>query len=171
MCWTGSACGASAVSNQRGVTLLEVLIVTGIVAGLTGIIWLAQPLLARVALRSAAVTLVADLRLVQARAMAERQPDRGHGLEFLADGSRYTVFTRIGSVPTVVREQRLADRVRVTYARFGGSMASGVFFTGVSLFGAPSGGGTVTLAAGGARLCVRVLPATGRLRIANTGCP
>ncbi|MEX0765278.1 MAG: hypothetical protein WD140_00565 [bacterium] len=159
------------MSDQRGATLFEVLVVTGILAGVMSAVWLAQPLLARMALRSAAVMLVADLRLVQARAMAERQPDRGHGLEFLADGSRYTVFNRIGSVPTVVREQRLPDRVRVTYARFGGSMPSGVFFTGVSLFGAPSGGGTVTLAAGGARLCVRVLPATGRLRISNTGCP
>jgi hypothetical protein len=163
--------GNSPVSHQRGATLFEVLVVTGILAGVMSAVWLAQPLLARIALRSAAVMLVADLRLVQARAMAERQPDRGHGLEFLADGSRYTVFTRIGSVPTVVREQRLPDRVRVIYARFGGSMPSGVFFTGVSLFGAPSGGGTVTLAAGGARLCVRVLPATGRLRISNTGCP
>jgi hypothetical protein len=159
------------VSDQRGATLFEVLVVTGILAGVMSAVWLAQPLLARMALRSAAVMLVADLRLVQARAMAERQPDRGHGLEFLADGSRYTVFTRIGSVRLVVREQRLADRVRVTYARFGGATPLSVFFTGVSLFGAPSGGGTVTLAAGGARLCVRVLPATGRLRISNTGCP
>ena len=159
------------MSNQRGATFFELLIVTGILASVMSAVWLAQPLLARIALRSAAVMLVADLRLAQARAMAERQPDRGHGLEFLADGSRYTVFTRIGSVPTVVREQLLPDRVRVTYARFGGATPSSVFFTGVSLFGAPSGGGTVTLTAGDTRLCVRVLPATGRIRVSNTSCP
>ena len=159
------------MSGHRGATLLEVLVVAGLLAGLTGIIWLAQPLLARVALRSAAVTLVADLRLTQARAITERQADRSHGIDFMGDGSRYSIFTRTGADTTVVREQRLPARVRLIYARFGGSMPSGVFFTGVSLFGAPSGGGTVTLAAGGARLCVRVLPATGRLRISNTGCP
>jgi len=159
------------MSSQRGVTLLEVLIVAGILAGVMGSVWLAQPLLERIALRTAAVTLIADLRLVQARAMAERQPDRGHGIEFPAGGSRYNIFTRTGSVATVVREQRLHDRVRLTYAHFGGATPTSVFFTGVSLFGAPSGGGTVTLTAGGARLCVRVLPATGRIRVSNTSCP
>lgn len=159
------------MSNQRGVTLLEVLIVAGLLAGLTGIVWLAQPLQERIALRAATVTLVANLRLVQARAIAERLPDRSHGIEFHIDGLRYTIFARTGSTETIVREQRLDDRVRVTYARFGGTTPSSVFFTGVSLFGAPSGGGTVTLTAGTARLCVRVLPATGRIRVSNTACP
>lgn len=157
--------------TQRGATLLEVLIVAGLVAGLTGTVWLVPSLLARVALRAAAVTLVADLRLVQARAIAERQPDRSHGIEFPSDRSRYNIFIRAGSVTTTIRERRLPDRVRLTYARFGGTTPSMVFFTGVSLFGAPSGGGTVTLTAAGARLCVRVLPATGRIRVSNIACP
>jgi type II secretory pathway pseudopilin PulG len=163
--------GHSPVSTQRGATLLEVLIVAGLVAGLTGTVWLVQPLLARMALRAAAVTLVADLRSVQARAIAERQSDRGHGIEFPADGSHYNIFTRTGSVTIIVREQRLPDRVRLTHARFGGVTPSSVFFTGVSLFGAPSGGGTVTLTAGDARLCVRVMPATGRIRVSHITCP
>jgi hypothetical protein len=44
-------------------------------------------------------------------------------------------------------------------------------FSGLSLFGAPSGAGTVTLQGGGSRLCVRVLPATGRIRVGASGCP
>lgn len=159
------------MSNQRGVTVLEMLVVVGLLAGLTGVIWQAQPLLARIALRAATATLVADLRLTQARAMAERRPDRGHGIEFIPGSSRYNIFTRIGSVATVTRDHRLHHSVRLTYARFGGGTPSSVFFTGVSLFGAPSGGGTVTLSAGSARLCVRVLPATGRIRVSNIGCP
>lgn len=159
------------MSSQRGTTLLEIVLVGGLIASLLGIVWLAQPYLSRAALRSAAAVLVADLRLVQSRAIAERQPDRHHGIEFHLTDSRYVVFSRAGNVTTVVREQRLPARVRLTYARFGGTTPSSVFFTGVSLFGAPSGGGTVTLTAGSARLCVRVLPATGRMRVANTGCP
>jgi hypothetical protein len=165
------AAGYSPGSTQRGATLLEVLIVAGLVAGLTGTVWLVQPLLARIALRTAAGTLVSELRSVQARAIAERHPERGHGIEFPADGSRYNIFTRTGSTTIIVREQRLPDRVRLTHARFGGGTPSSVFFTGVSLFGAPSGGGTVTLTAGDARLCVRVMPATGRIRVSNIACP
>jgi len=61
--------------------------------------------------------------------------------------------------------------VRITFARFGGTNSSTVLFTGVSWFGAPSGGGTVTLARGAVRICVRVMPATGRTRITRSGCP
>lgn len=159
------------MSTQKGATLFEVIIVIGLAASLLGVVWLAHPLLSRVALRSAAMTLVADLRLVQARAIAEREPDRRHGIEFRPEASCYLVFIRSGSTTTVVREQRLPARVRLTHARFGGSPSSAVFFTGVSLFGAPSGGGTVTLRAGSAHLCVRVMPATGRIRVSNTSCP
>jgi hypothetical protein len=60
--------------------------------------------------------------------------------------------------------------VDITYARFGG-VPSLVMFTGVSLLGAPSGGGTVTLAAGSAVLCIRVQPATGRVRVDDARCP
>lgn len=159
------------MSDQRGFTLLELVVAGGLAAGLFTIIWLVQPLQSRLALRAAAATLVGDVRLVQARAIAEREPDRRHGIEFRPVESRYLLFVRQGPSTTVVREQRLPPRVRLTYARFGGGAPTMVFFTGVSLFGAPSGGGTVTLSSGSARLCVRLLPATGRVRVANTGCP
>ncbi len=159
------------MSDHKGASLLEVVIVGGLVASLLGITWLAEPLLSRVALRSAAATLVADLRLAQARAIAEREPDRRHGIEFRPGDARYVIFARTGTVTIAVLERRLPARVRLTFVRFGGTTPSSVFFTGVSLLGAPSGGGTVTLAAGNARLCVRVMPATGRVRVSNVGCP
>lgn len=155
----------------RGFALLELLVVLGIGTLLTvGAIWQVRPLGDRIALRAAAARLVGDLRDAQARALAERDPSRGDGIEFPPGGQRYITFIQTDGIRSPKREQRLHPRVRITYARFGG-VPSIIMFTGVSLLGAPSGGGTVTLSAGGASLCIRVQPATGRARIENAGCP
>ncbi len=140
----------------------------GAVAALT---WQVGPLAARLRVRAATTVLVSDLRAAQARAMAERRAGRAHGLQFLIDRDRYLVVVRDGSTVTSQQERRLPGGVRITYARFGGSVPTAALFHGVSLYGAPSGGGTVTVASSNVRLCVRVLPATGRIRVANTGCP
>lgn len=154
-----------------GATLIELVVVLAI-AGLVGALILrTDPLGGRLALRAAAAGIVSELRTAQARSIGERNPDRAYGVEFAAGGDRYTLFIRTGRVRTTIRTHRLPPRVRVTYARFGGSPVRSVMFSGVSLLGAPSGGGTVTLASGTARLCVRLLPATGRVRVAGTGCP
>jgi hypothetical protein len=157
-------------TTARGTSLLEVVIMLGLVATLSALAWQGRGLAARVALAAAARTLVADLRVAQARAIAERQSSRAHGIDFAGDRRRYVRFAREGGVRQAVEIRRLPYSVRVTHARFGG-VPDEVFFTGNSLLGAPSGGGTVTLAAGGARLCVRLLPATGRVRIAKRECP
>lgn len=154
-----------------GITVVEVLVVLGIAMIVLALTWRSDPLGGRLALRSAAALLVSDLRLAQARAIVERDPARAHGLEISPGSDRYVVFVREGAVQRIVRAQRLPSRVRITYARFGGAATTAVLFTGVSLFGAPSGGGTVTLSAGSARLCIRVAPATGRVRVSNTNCP
>ncbi|HEU4798424.1 MAG TPA: hypothetical protein VFT63_05815, partial [bacterium] len=86
-------------------------------------------------------------------------------------GDRYTLFVRRGRARVPLRLRTLPPGVRVTYARFGGTNSSIVFFTGVSLFGAPSGGGTVTFTNRAGRLCVRVAPATARPRVSNANCP
>jgi hypothetical protein len=157
--------------GARGFAVLELLVVLGICSVLLGsLIWQVRPLADRLALRVAAVRLVADLRDAQARALAERDPSRAYGAEFPADGRRYLVFAQAEGVRKVLREQRLHPRVGITYARFGG-LPSLVMFTGMSVLGAPSGGGTVTFSAGGAALCVRVQPATGRARVDDAGCP
>lgn len=159
------------MTGMRGATIFEVLVVVGVIAVVAALGWHADPLAARLALRAAASTLAGNLRAAQARAMAERRNDRAHGIEIRPGSDRYVVFVREGTVRVPLREERLPLRVRITYARFGGSPPTIVMFTGVSLLGAPSGGGTVTLASGGARLCVRVAPATGRVRVAATNCP
>lgn len=156
---------------QWGTTLLEVAVAISIGAATAALIWRSEPLGARLALRAAAVGLISDLRLVQARAIGERSLDRAYGLEIPIGGDRYTVFVRIRAVRVPLRSRTLPPGVRVTYARFGGTNSSTVFFTGVSLFGAPSGGGTVTFTNRAGRLCVRVAPATARPRVANTNCP
>jgi prepilin-type N-terminal cleavage/methylation domain-containing protein len=157
--------------GMRGFALLELLVVLSVGSLLTvAAFWQVRPLGDRLALRAAAVRLVGDLRGAQARALAERDPARGHGVAFPPDGARYFLYIQTDAVRSTVREQRLHPRVRITYARFGG-MPDAVMFTGVSLLGAPSGGGTVTLSAGSARLCVRVQPATGRARLDDAGCP
>lgn len=155
----------------RGATLLEVVVAIGLGAIVAVFVWQAGSLTVRLRVRAAAVVLVSDLRTVQARAVAERRSDRAHGLQFLVGGDRYLVVVRDGSVATQSLERRLPPGVRVTFARFGGSVPTAALFHGASLFGAPSGGGTVTLASGPARLCVRLLPATGRIRVAATECP
>jgi len=146
-------------------------VVLSIAALMAAIVWQAGSLVTRVRLRAAAVTLVSDLRAAQARAMAERRSARAHGLEFLVGSDRYLLVVRDGSAAASRRERRLPSGVRVTYARFGGNLPTVALFHGVSLFGAPSGGGTVTLASGAVRLCVRLIPATGRIRVAASGCP
>ena len=159
------------VRRTPGFAVLELLIVLGIGSVLLGsLIWQVRPLADRFALRTAAVGLVGDLRDAQARALAARDAGRAYGAEFPADGRRYRVFTQTGDARGVLREEVLHPRVRITYARFGG-VPSLVMFTGVSFLGAPSGGGTVTFTAGGAALCVRVQPATGRARVDDAGCP
>ena len=157
--------------GSRGFALLELLVVLGLGSVLAGgVFWQVRPLADRLALRSAASRLVTDLRDAQARALAEREPSRAHGVEFPSGGRKYVTFVQTGTARSPTREQALHPRVRITHARFGG-VPNLVMFTGVSLFGAPSGGGTVTFTAGGAVRCVRVQPATGRARIDDTGCP
>ena len=154
-----------------GFALLELLVVLGLGSVLAGAaFWHVRPLADRLALRATAFRLIGDLRDAQARALAEREPTRAHGIEFPADGRRYITFVQSGAARSPTREQRFHPRVRITYARFGG-VPGLIMFTGVSLLGAPSGGGTVTFTAGGAVLCVRVQPATGRARIDDVGCP
>lgn len=142
-----------------------------VAALMAAIVWQAGSLVTRVRLRAAAVTLVSDLRAAQARAMAERRSARAHGLQFQPGSDYYLIVVREGGSVSRTRERRFPPGVRVTYARFGGAPPTAALFHGLSLFGAPSGGGTVTLASGGKRLCVRVLPATGRIRVAASGCP
>lgn len=157
--------------RTRGFAVLELLVVVGIGAILLGgLVWQVRPLADRLALRSAASRLVGHLRGAQARALAERDAGRAHGAEFPADGRRYLLVVQTAAGRETVREERLHPRVRITYARFGG-VPERVTFSGTSLLGAPSGGGTVTFTAGGAVLCVRVLPATGRVRVDEAGCP
>jgi hypothetical protein len=157
--------------GTRGLAVLELLVVLGIGSLLIGsLIWQVRPLADRLALRAAGARLVGDLRDAQARALAGRDSSRAYGAEFPADGRRYLVFAETDGVREILREQRLHPRVRITYARFGG-VPSLVMFTGVSLLGAPSGGGTVTFSADRAALCVRVQPATGRVRVDDAGCP
>jgi prepilin-type N-terminal cleavage/methylation domain-containing protein len=154
-----------------GFALLELLIVLGIGSVLAGsAFWQVRSLADRLALRSAAVRLVGDLRDAQARAIAGRDPSRAHGIEFPPDGRSYVTFIQDDAGRRPMREQRLHPRVHIRYARFGG-VPGLVMFTGVSLLGAPSGGGTVTLTAGGAVICVRIQPATGRARLDAVGCP
>src|SRR5207247_7097427 len=98
-------------------------------------------------------------------------PQAGARAAVRAWSDRYFIVVRDESTTTQSRLRRLPDGVRVTYARFGGAVSTAALFNGVSLFGAPSGGGTVTLANGQARWCVRLLPATGRIRVAAVGCP
>lgn len=169
--WTVDGGQGGPMPARRGSVLLELVVVCGIAGIVAGIVWLADPLAGRLALRAAAATLVTDLRVVQARAIAERDPARAHGVQFFPGRTHYLIITRTDGLVAPLRERRLPPRVRVRYARFGGVTPSTVIFTGVSLFGAPSGGGTVTLTAGTATLCVRLAPATGRIRVANTGCP
>jgi type II secretory pathway pseudopilin PulG len=159
------------VRGTRGFAVLELLIVVGVGSIVLGsLIWQVRPLADRLALRAAASRLVEDLRDAQARALAARDAGRAYGAEFPADGSGYLVFAQTGDARQVLREQTLHPRVRITYARFGG-VPSLVMFTGVSLLGAPSGGGTVTFSAGARVVCVRVQPATGRVRVDDAGCP
>lgn len=145
--------------------------VIGLIAIGTTIAWQAGSLTARLRVRAAAAVLVSDLRVVQARAMAERRPGRAHGLQFEVDSDQYLVVVRDGAAVTLSQIRRLPAGVRVTYAKFGGAPATAALFGGTSLFGAPSGGGTVTLTSNRVMLCVRLLPATGRIRVAQQGCP
>lgn len=163
--------GAAGGRAQRGTTLLEVAVAISISAATAALIWRAEPLGARLALRAAAVGLISDLRLVQAKAIGERSPDLAYGLEIPVGADRYTLFVRSGGARAPLRSRTLPPGVRVTYARFGGTNSSSVFFTGVSLFGAPSGGGTVTFTNRAGRLCVRIAPATARPRVTNANCP
>lgn len=156
--------------ETSGATLLEIVVAIGVMAAAAAVTWQGHGLLGRIALHAAAGTLVSDLRAAQARAMAERRPARGHGIDFAGDGSVYVRFAQEDGRRVSAEMRRLPAGVRITYARFGG-VPRRVFFTGTSLLGAPSGGGTVTLAADMSRLCVRVLPATGRVRVTRTGCP
>lgn len=157
--------------HHDGTSFLELLIVLGIGTVVFAVlIWYSQRLADLLSLRSAAITLVSDLRAAQARSIAERRPDRRHGLELQAEADRYFIVVREGTIRLLAQERRLPPRVRITYARFGG-IPTMIVFTGVSLYGAPSGGGTVTLASGSARLCVRVAPATGRSRVSAVNCP
>ena len=158
-------------SAARGATLVELLVVLAVAGTAAFLVLKTEPLGGRLALRAAAAEIAGELRAAQSRSLGERDPERAYGVEFVPGGDRYTLFMRVGRVRTSIRAHRLPPRVRITYARFGGSPAGTVMFSGVSLFGAPSGGGTVTLASGSARLCLKVLPATGRVRVTHTGCP
>lgn len=157
--------------DVRGVTLLEAVVVLGIAATTAALLWRADPLSTRLAVRAAAARLVADLRLAQSQAMGERGGSDAFGIEFPPAGDVYLLTRRASGKVIVVRRQLLPPKVRITYARFGGATPRSILFTGVSLYGAPSGGGTVTLASGAGRMCVRVAPATGRMRVAAAGCP
>jgi len=145
--------------------------VVGLFSAIALLTWQVGPLSARLRVRAATAVVVSDLRAAQARAMAERRAGRAHGLQFLVGRERYLIVVRDGPAVASQQERRLPGGVRITYARFGGGVPTAALFHGVSLYGAPSGGGTVTVASGAARLCVRVLPATGRIRVAALGCP
>lgn len=150
--------------------MLEVAVTLGLAAVVAAIVWQAGSLAASLRLRSAAVTLLSDLRTAQARAMAERNPARAHGVQFQVDSDQYLMVEREGATVITSQVRRLPAGVHVTYARFGGATPTAALFDGTSLFGAPSGGGSVTLAGDRMKLCVRLLPATGRIRIARLGC-
>lgn len=156
---------------QAGFTLFEVVVVLGIATITGALIWQSQPLGSQLALRAAAVGLVGDLRAMQARGIRERDPDRAYGVEFPPEADRYVLVVQAGQVRTPLRVHHLPPGVRITYARFGGTDPSRVLFSGVSLFGAPSGGGTVTFTGRAGSLCVRLMPATGRARVASVDCP
>jgi type II secretory pathway pseudopilin PulG len=159
-------------SHTRGATLLEAVVVLGILGVVLTFTWSAAgPLARRLALHSAASVLLSDLRAAQARAIAEHRPGRSHGIAFAVGSDRYTIIVREGSRRIPGRVVRLPSGVRTPYARFGGGSPTTAMFSGLSLFGAPSGAGTVTLQAGSSRLCLRVVPATGRIRVATIGCP
>jgi hypothetical protein len=134
-------------------------------------VWPATSLADRLRARAAATVVVADLRASQARAMASRQATVAHGLRFAPGSDRYQIVVRDGSRVVSAAKRMLPAGARISYVRFGGSVPEEALFHGRSLFGAPSGGGTVTVTAGRARVCVRVLPATGRIRVAAAGCP
>jgi len=156
---------------QAGGALLELLVVLMLVAAAGAMLWRLHPLASRLALQAAASEIASDLRVAQARSLGERDPDRAHGLTLPVGSDRYAVVVRAGGIVVPVGTRVLPPGVRITYARFGGATPATVLFTGTSWFGAPSGGGTVTLASGTARLCVRLMPATGRTRLTRTGCP
>lgn len=143
----------------------------GFVALAAALILRTEPLGSRLALRAAAIGLVSDLRLMQATAIGERSLDRAYGLEIPVGATGYTLFVRTGDNQAPLRTRALPPGLRVAYSRFGGTNSSEIFFTGVSLFGAPSGGGTVTFTNRGGRLCVRIAPATAKVRITNVNCP
>jgi len=157
--------------RQAGWTLVELVVVLTLVAVAAAGLWRLPPLGGRLALRAAASTLVSDLRTAQARSLGERDPDRAHGLDLSVGSDRYLRVVRRGGAVEPVETRLLPAGVRITYARFGGTVPTTVWFPGGSWFGAPSGGGTVTLASGPVRLCVRLMPATGRARLVRTGCP
>lgn len=161
----------SGSSSPSGLALFEVIVVLSIAAIAGAIIWQSRPLGGQIALRSAAAGLVSDLRAMQARGVRERDPDRAFGIEFPPAGDHYMLVAQMGSTRMPLRLRRLPPGVRITYARFGGTEPSRVMFTGVSLFGAPTGGGTVTFSGRAGALCVRLMPATGRARVANVDCP
>ncbi|HEY3248954.1 MAG TPA: hypothetical protein VGK88_11760 [bacterium] len=158
-------------AGRRGSSLLEVIVVFGILGAMVALMWTAGPYLRRLSLHAAAGTLVGDLRAVQAKAIAERVATRSYGIVFSVPSDRYTLVISNRSLRTPLRVVRLAPGVTITYARFGGGAPTAALFSSSSLFGAPSGAGTVTLRAGPSALCVRVLPATGRIRVADTNCP
>lgn len=157
--------------RSRGTTVLEAAVVLGIVAVVAVIGWQSQSLRTRYELRAAVSSLIAELRAAQTRAIGEPLADRGHGIAFPSSGDRYIVMVEDGQTQTAVREYVLPASVRITHAVFGGADPASVWFSGTSLLGAPSGGGTVTFTSRTMQLCVRVLPATGRVRLAQTGCP
>jgi type II secretory pathway pseudopilin PulG len=158
------------VPRPAGASLVELLVVLGLAGGVAAFVLSLAPLRSSLALRAAAVQVLTEVRAAQARAIASREPDQAYGLVFAVGTARYDVVRR-GAVQQVLQTRALPRQVRITYARFGASPPGTLLFGGASLFGAPSGGGTVTLAAGRRRLCVRVLPATGRVRVAGEGCP
>ena len=147
------------------------MVAIGLSAIVAVFVWQAGSLMVRLRVRAAAVVLVSDLRTVQARAIAERRPDRSHGLQFQVGSDRYLVVVHDGASVTLSQVRQLPAGVRTTYARFGGNTSTAALFGGTSLFGAPSGGGTVTLTGNRVRICVRLLPATGRIRVSQQGCP
>lgn len=161
----------TATDPQRGSTLFEVIVALSIGMFTAALIWRAEPLGTRLALRAAAIGLISDLRLMQGRAIGERSLDRAYGLEVPVGATAYMLFVGTGDNRIPLRTRALPPGVRVSYARFGGTNSDDIFFTGVSLFGAPSGGGTVTFTNKAGRLCVRVAPATARARVTNVDCP
>ncbi|HXF82114.1 MAG TPA: hypothetical protein VNN19_05120 [bacterium] len=162
---------ATTPPRAAGAGVLDLLVVLGIAGCFTAFVLSLEPLRSSLALRAAGAQVLTEVRTAQARAIASREPEQAYGLVFAVGTARYDVVRRASGAQQVVRRRTLPPRVRITYARFGASPPGTVFFGGTSLFGAPSGGGTVTLTAGRRHLCVRVLPATGRVRVAGAGCP